>query len=102
MVSAEPMDSAGVCGVRRTIRRLSIVVLLPIMSSPFPAPVSTDAVIDAIVQSLCGDCSSAQTTYIFRESLRNLVRLAKAEQARELQTTCLTRTMRRDGEQVLH
>lgn len=102
MVAAEPIRNASVCEVRRTIRPPPFAVLLPIMSSSFPAPVSTDAVIEAIVQSFCGDHSSAQTIYIYRESLRNLVRLAKAEQTRDMQTTCPPQTTRRDGEQVLH
>lgn len=51
-------------------------------SSSFPA--RTDDVIEAIVQTLCGDMSSAHIRHIYRESLRNLVRLAKAEQLQDM------------------
>jgi hypothetical protein len=78
-----------------------IVAPLPIMDSIHSSPVSTDAVIDAIVQSLCGDQSSAQARYIYRESLRNLVRLARAEHAQEMQVR-IDRAMRPESEHLLH
>ena len=65
------------------------------------SPVSTDDLIEAIVQSFCGDRSSAQARHIYRESLRNLVRLASVEQARDMQGA-MNCTMRPANERVLH
>ena len=65
------------------------------------SPVSTDDLIEAIVQSFCGDQSTAQARHIYRESLRNLVRLARLEQAQESQGA-MNCTMRAANERVLH
>lgn len=43
-------------------------------------PMCTDDVIEALVHASCGESASAHERYLYRESLRNLVRLAKAEQ----------------------
>jgi hypothetical protein len=85
----------------RFFRALFIAVPLPIMDSYPSSPVSTDDLIEAIVQSFCGDQSSAQAKHIYRESLRNLVRLAKVEQAQELQTA-LSHAVRPENAHFLH
>ena len=47
----------------------------------------SDDLIDALVIMNCGDAASAQARHIYRESLRSLVRLAKAERNAELRLT---------------
>ncbi|MFC3108946.1 hypothetical protein ACFQAT_09995 [Undibacterium arcticum] len=44
----------------------------------------SDDVIENLVQLVCGETASAQDRHVYRESLRNLVRLAKAEQKQEI------------------
>ena len=56
------------------------VVSIAIMDSEISLPTCTDEVIEALVHASCGDTASAHEKYVYRESLRNLVRLAKAEQ----------------------
>ncbi|HJW56122.1 MAG TPA: hypothetical protein VJ577_12675, partial [Burkholderiaceae bacterium] len=46
-------------------------------------PLCSDDVIEALVMVACGENGSSQTKHFYRESLRNLVRLAKVEYARE-------------------
>ena len=47
-------------------------------------PLHSEDVIDALVIMNCGDFATAQARHVYRESLRNLVRLAKAESNAEL------------------
>lgn len=53
------------------------------MNSQLLLPLCSDDVIEALVMIACGENGSSQTKHFYRESLRNLVRLAKAEYARE-------------------
>ena len=46
----------------------------------------SDDVIEALVHVACGETASVQVKHIYRESLRNLVRLAKAECTQEMKT----------------
>jgi hypothetical protein len=49
------------------------------MNSRISLPTCIDEVIEALVCASCGDAASAHEKYVYRESLRNLVRLARAE-----------------------
>lgn len=53
------------------------------MNSQLLLPVCSDDVIEALVMVACGENGSSQTRHFYRESLRNLVRLAKMEHAKE-------------------
>lgn len=44
----------------------------------------SDDVIEALVHVAFGETASVQAKHIYRESLRNLVRLAKAERTQEM------------------
>ncbi len=57
---------------------------LPIMESHMLSPHRSDDVIEALVHVACGETASVQVKHIYRESLRNLVRLAKAERTQEM------------------
>ncbi len=57
---------------------------LPIMESHMLSSRRSDDVIEALVHVACGETASVQVKHIYRESLRNLVRLAKAESTQEL------------------
>jgi hypothetical protein len=48
------------------------------------SPRCSDDVIEALVLVACGETASVQAKHIYRESLRNLVRLAKAERTQEM------------------
>jgi len=50
------------------------------MDPSLTLPTCTDEVIEALVIAACGETASAHERFVYRESLRNLVRLAKAEQ----------------------
>jgi hypothetical protein len=50
------------------------------MPSQISLPTCIDEVIEALVYASCGETASAHEKYVYRESLRNLVRLAMAEQ----------------------
>jgi len=45
---------------------------------------STEKMIDDMVAAMYGDSVSARQEYLYRESLRALVRLTKSEQLREM------------------
>jgi hypothetical protein len=63
-------------------------------------PLSSDDLIEALVKLHCGEENSARTKYLLRESLRNLVRLARIEEA-ELLLGQLRRSPA-PGESVFH
>lgn len=48
------------------------------------SPCCSDDVIEALVLVACGENASDQEKHLYRESLRNLVRLAKSERMQEL------------------
>jgi hypothetical protein len=50
------------------------------MDSQISLPTCIDEVIEALVCASCGEAASEHEKFIYRESLRNLVRLAMAEQ----------------------
>jgi len=50
------------------------------MDSHISLPTCIDEVIEALVYASCGEAASAHEKYVYRESLRNLIRLAIAEQ----------------------
>jgi len=58
-------------------------------------------VIEALVIMNCGDSATAQARHFYRESLRNLVRLAKAERNTELRLS-LNRMMSTSANCALH
>jgi hypothetical protein len=45
---------------------------------------NTDEVINNMVDAVCGQGATARERHMYRETLRNLVRLAKAEQMAEM------------------
>jgi len=45
---------------------------------------NTDDVIENLVELTCGETATVQDRHIYRESLRNLVRLAKVEQKHQI------------------
>lgn len=47
----------------------------------------TDQVIENLISATAGEDTTARQQHIFRENLRNLVRLAKAEQVVEIKTS---------------
>jgi hypothetical protein len=49
------------------------------MDSRISLPTCIDEVIEALVCASCGEAASEHEKYVYRESLRNLVRLARAE-----------------------
>ncbi len=50
----------------------------------------SEDLIEAMVIVTCGEASSAQARHLYRETLRSLVRLVKAEHSAELQfSSCL-------------
>jgi hypothetical protein len=55
------------------------------MDSQISLPTCIDEVIEALVHASCGETASAHEKYVYRESLRNLVRLAVAEQRQGLE-----------------
>jgi hypothetical protein len=61
----------------------------------------SDDLIEVMVMVNCGDTASAQARHIYRESLRSLVRLAKAERNDELRHTAL-RSITKQGNAVWH
>lgn len=71
------------------------------MDSHLSSPVCSDEVIEALVVVACGHTASVQAKHIYRESLRNLVRLAKAEQTQETKLG-LHRLPNDYGEGLLH
>jgi hypothetical protein len=60
------------------------------MNPSLSLPASTDDVIEAIIRATVAHAPSPQAEHLYRESLRNLVRLAKAEHACEvrMQSNC--------------
>ena len=48
---------------------------------------NTDAVIDNMVNAACGEGATARERHLYREALRNLVRLAKSEQITEMKAS---------------
>lgn len=63
-------------------------------------PLTSDDLIEALVKLHCGDDNSARMKYLLRESLRNLVRLARIEEAELLFAQC--RHEHESGESVMH
>ncbi len=61
----------------------------------------SDDVIEALVMLNCGQHGSAREKHVLRESLRNLVRLAKVEEAEALRMGIYPLPMAQ-GENVLH
>ncbi|HYD63100.1 MAG TPA: hypothetical protein VEC35_22290 [Noviherbaspirillum sp.] len=47
----------------------------------------SDDVIENLITATLGECASARQRHVFRESLRGLVRLAKAEQIVEIKAS---------------
>lgn len=47
---------------------------------------NTEATIDNLVANVCGEDATAREKHLFRESLRGLVRLARAEQLVEMKS----------------
>ena len=45
---------------------------------------NSDDVIENLVDLTCGETATAKDRHVYRESLRNLVRLAKAEQKQQI------------------
>lgn len=45
---------------------------------------NSDDVIENLVELTCGETATAQDRHIYRESLRNLVRLARVEQEQQI------------------
>jgi hypothetical protein len=64
-------------------------------------PLHSEDVIEALVIMNCGDSTSAQVRHMYRESLRNLVRLAKAERNVELRLN-LNRMITSSAKSALH
>ena len=58
-------------------------------------------IIEALVIMNCGDSATAQARHYYRESLRNLVRLAQAERNAELRLN-LNRIISANAKNALH
>jgi hypothetical protein len=63
---------------------------------------SSDEVIEALVMLNCGEHGSSREKFLFRESLRNLVRLAKAEEAEAMMMAMYQVQSAHDDENVVH
>lgn len=61
----------------------------------------SDEVIEAVIRAACGENASARVRYFYRESLRNLVRIAKLERTAELKRQPLLR-LRKRYDTMLH
>jgi hypothetical protein len=72
-----------------------------LMESDMPVLRCSDDVIEALVIVACGEAASDKTKFLYRESLRNLVRLAKAERTREIQLN-FTPAVDSQANRVLH
>ncbi|HEX2529866.1 MAG TPA: hypothetical protein VHK70_00165 [Burkholderiaceae bacterium] len=71
------------------------------MDTQLPLPLCSDDIVEALVVAACGNSATAQQKHLYRESLRSLVRLAKAEQTQEMEMGF--RTLEPVcGEDVLH
>jgi hypothetical protein len=81
------MVKGGVCARKPPSRiyRFSSQYSVAIMDSQISLPTCIDEVIEALVHACCGEAASAHEKYVYRESLRNLVRLAMAEQRHGLE-----------------
>ena len=64
-------------------------------------PLHSEDVIEALVIMNCGDATTAQAKHMYRESLRSLVRLAKAERNVELRVN-LNRIITTHAQSALH
>jgi hypothetical protein len=65
------------------------------------SPRCSDDVIEALVLVAFGETASDRAKHIYRESLRNLVRLAKAERTQEMQID-LAHLHAEQDEHILH
>ncbi|HTN67077.1 MAG TPA: hypothetical protein VL051_12945 [Burkholderiaceae bacterium] len=61
----------------------------------------TEEMIEDLVNVTCGEQASARERHVYREALRSLVRLAKAEQMFELKSDVQT-LMNTSAEIILH
>jgi len=75
--------------------------IITILECSMSLQICSDEVIEAVIVAAVGENASARVRYLYRESLRNLVRIAKLEYTAELKRQPLS-PLRKPRNATLH